>query len=234
MSRCWLQPLPLPAAPLPHRDRSQRALSAAHAPLLSALPPAPPLVPARFSAACRSSSRNTEDPIPSFCAASAANCSRASVSGMRRICRQQKVHRLHLLLRARPGKLHSRPLNQIVGLPPRPAQRFLISVHAPLANKPVRIESTFERHNLHVNPSSVSSAIDFSAALAPAVSGSKFTITFEVCRRKIAHLLLGECRSARRDHVLDSGQKHADAVHLAPPPAAQTPAREWPVSPCPG
>ena len=37
-----------------------------------------------------------------------------------------------------------------------------------------------------LNPSSVSSAIDFSAAFVPAASGSKFTTTFEVCRLRIA------------------------------------------------
>jgi hypothetical protein len=40
--------------------------------------------------------------------------------------RQQKVHRLHLLLRAGAGKHLPRPLDQVIGLPPRPAQRFLV------------------------------------------------------------------------------------------------------------
>ena len=37
-----------------------------------------------------------------------------------------------------------------------------------------------------VKPSSVSREMDFSAALAPAASGSKLTITFAVCRLRIA------------------------------------------------
>ena len=62
--------------------------------------------------------------------------------------RQQKIHRLHLLLGAGSGKQRPRPLNQVIGLPPRLANRFLVGLHAPLPDIPVGIEPAFERHNL--------------------------------------------------------------------------------------
>jgi hypothetical protein len=66
-----------------------------------------------------------------------------------------------------------------------------------------------------VKPSSVSRAMDFSAALEPAASGSKLTTTLRGVALEHGHLLLGEGRAAGGDHVLNAAQEDRDAVHLA-------------------
>ncbi len=57
--------------------------------------------------------------------------------------------------------------------------------------------------------------MDFSAALAPAVSGSKLTMTRLVKRREQADLRLGEGGAGGGEDVVDAGHVDGDAVHLA-------------------
>ena len=62
--------------------------------------------------------------------------------------RQQEVHGLHLLLRARAGKHLPRPLDQVVGLAARAANRLRIGLDATLANIAVGVEAAVEGHDL--------------------------------------------------------------------------------------
>ena len=62
--------------------------------------------------------------------------------------RQQIIHRLHLLLRAGAWEQLPRPLDQVIGLPPRAADRLLVCLRPALADIAVRIEPVVERDDL--------------------------------------------------------------------------------------
>ncbi len=66
-----------------------------------------------------------------------------------------------------------------------------------------------------VKPSSVSRAIDFSAALAAGGVGVEVDHDLRGVALEDGHLLLGKGRSAGGDHVLNAAQKDGDAIHLA-------------------
>ena len=169
----------------------------------------------RRSAAWRSSSRSTAESMPSFCAASAANWSRASFSGMRRMWRQQEVHGLQLLLRAGAGKRLPGALDQVIGLPARAAQRRRVGLHAALADVAVGVETAVEGDDLDVEALFGEQGNGLFGGIGAGGVGIEVDHHLRGVALENRHLLLGKGRSAGGDHVLNAAQKDRDAVHLA-------------------
>ena len=129
--------------------------------------------------------------------------------------RQQEVHRLHLLLRARSGKHLPRPLDQVVGLRARPAHRLRIGFHAPLANIPVRVQAAVQGHNPDRESLLRQQRDRLLRGVGPGGVGIEVDHHVRSVPLEDRHLLLGEGRPAGRDHVLNPAQKDRNAVHLA-------------------
>ena len=128
--------------------------------------------------------------------------------------RQQEVHRLHLLLGAGAGEGQPRPLDQVVGLPPRAAQRRRVSLHAPLANIAVRVEAAVQGDNLDVEALLGEQGDGFLGGIQAGGVGIEVDHHLRGVPLENRHLLLGECGSTGRDHILYPAQIDRDAVHL--------------------
>ena len=128
--------------------------------------------------------------------------------------RQKKIQRLHLLLRAGAGELHHCSCNQIIRLPSRPPNCLFIGIHAPFADKSVRVQSAIQRDQLD-GKTLLGQQGD---RLFRGIRAGRVGIEIDDHVRRVPpqnrHLLLGEGRPAGRDHVLNSAQEDADAVHL--------------------
>ena len=170
----------------------------------------------RETAACRSSWRRRAESIPSFCATSAAKASRPSGVGHPADVREEVVEGLDLDLGGAGGELLAGAVDEVVGVALGSADGGHVGLHTVISRMKRSGSSPPSSEMTRTSkPSSVSRAMDFSAALMPAVSGSKLTMTLWVkreSRRTWASVkaVPEVARTLRTPAHVDG-----DAVHLA-------------------
>jgi hypothetical protein len=133
----------------------------------------------------------------------------------------------HLLLRAGARKRSSGALDQVIGLPPRPAQSRRIGFHAPLANKAVRVQAAVEGHNLDGEALLGEQGNRLFGRIAAGGVGIEVHHHLRGVPLQNRHLLLGKGRAAGGDHVLNAAQVDTRCSPSGPPPAGQTHAGGW-------
>ena len=129
--------------------------------------------------------------------------------------RQQKVHRLLLLLRAGAGKGCPSALDKVIGLAPRAADCRRVGLHTALADVAVGVEAAVEGDDFDVEALLGEQGDGFFRGVGAGGVGIEVDDDLRGVALENGHLLLGESRAAGGDHVLNAAQEDRDAVHLA-------------------